>query len=113
MSVEKLTFSLHDNTIIHRNDLDENSIMMDSCECEIIVNDDNAEDIECRQYMNNGLGPCGSRSGMLDYFFVFYFITKLIGLIRRPSVIYLKFLYLAPVSTKTFGLISNIDGAFW
>lgn len=61
--------------------IDENSIMMDSCECEIIVNDDNAEDIECRQYTNNGLGPCGSGSGMLYYFFVFYFITELIGLI--------------------------------
>lgn len=57
--------------------IDENSIMMDSCECEIIVNDDNAEDIECRQYMNNGLGPCGSRSGMLDYFFCILFYYQI------------------------------------
>lgn len=48
--------------------VDENSIMMDSSECEIVVDD--AEDIECTQYTNNGLAPCGSGSGMFDSFLI-------------------------------------------
>ncbi len=52
---------------------DENSIMMDSYECEVIVNDNIADDVQCRQHTNNGSVPSGSVSGMLHYIFVHSF----------------------------------------